>query len=550
MLHTGDATGVRAASPARRTLADHAVARRRHDDVRSAIWPADALVAAGGDREARAFFEMLRATRPARSRSASRCRITTTSHDWPAPGRRPHVICTEKDAVKLWRQRARRAGSCRCVVRTGVLAVLRRARRKAIIASMDTKLLELLVCPVTKGPLDLEPPRSRNCVSRSARLAYPGARRHPGDARRRGAHACPTTSWACSLTLSSACVHRPHPGAARVDPPARQAAGRHRRRCRWSCASPSAPRSPAPRASWSRPTTRASSPPASAHGVAGAADAHRPRQRQRPPRRGLRRCSAWTDDDIVVNVQGDEPLIEPALIDAVARLLADAPRRAMSTAAHAIESPKTSPTRTSSRWCSMRRAARSTSAARRSRGGATASPRWARTRCRLAAAAAPHRPLRLSRRLPAALSRPAAGAGRDDRSARAAARAVARRPHRGARHRGRAGPGRRHAGRSGARARASSPPTDSRAASAREPHAILDAIPPANSPRAAAWRDTNQRTFRGHHETDSVGRPRRGQRHASGLHLPEVRHPADLDRRHAARRRQGRHAAGPAGARR
>lgn len=37
---------------------------------------------------------------------------------------------------------------------------------------MDTKLLEVLVCPVTKGPLDYV--REKNeLVSRSARLAYP-----------------------------------------------------------------------------------------------------------------------------------------------------------------------------------------------------------------------------------------------------------------------------------------------------------------------------------------------------------------------------------------
>jgi 3-deoxy-manno-octulosonate cytidylyltransferase (CMP-KDO synthetase) len=43
-------------------------------------------------------------------------------------------------------------------------------------------------------------------------------------------------------------------------------------------------------------------------------------------------------DDVVVNVQGDEPLIAPALIDAVAVLLAQRPQASMSTAAHAIES--------------------------------------------------------------------------------------------------------------------------------------------------------------------------------------------------------------------
>ena len=37
---------------------------------------------------------------------------------------------------------------------------------------MDPKLLELLVCPVTKGPLDYD--RAKNeLISRSARLAYP-----------------------------------------------------------------------------------------------------------------------------------------------------------------------------------------------------------------------------------------------------------------------------------------------------------------------------------------------------------------------------------------
>jgi uncharacterized protein YbaR (Trm112 family) len=37
---------------------------------------------------------------------------------------------------------------------------------------MDTKLLELLVCPVTKGPLDYDREK-QELLSRSARLAYP-----------------------------------------------------------------------------------------------------------------------------------------------------------------------------------------------------------------------------------------------------------------------------------------------------------------------------------------------------------------------------------------
>lgn len=41
-------------------------------------------------------------------------------------------------------------------------------------------------------------------------------------------------------------------------------------------------------------------------------------------------------DEIVVNVQGDEPLIDPDLVQAVAQALADAPQASMSTAAHPI----------------------------------------------------------------------------------------------------------------------------------------------------------------------------------------------------------------------
>ena len=37
---------------------------------------------------------------------------------------------------------------------------------------MDTRLLELLVCPVTKGPLTYTH-ETQELVSRSARLAYP-----------------------------------------------------------------------------------------------------------------------------------------------------------------------------------------------------------------------------------------------------------------------------------------------------------------------------------------------------------------------------------------
>ena len=37
---------------------------------------------------------------------------------------------------------------------------------------MDTRLVELLVCPVTKGPLEYNR-EQQELISRSARLAYP-----------------------------------------------------------------------------------------------------------------------------------------------------------------------------------------------------------------------------------------------------------------------------------------------------------------------------------------------------------------------------------------
>ena len=94
---------------------------------------------------------------------------------------------------------------------------------------------------------------------------------------------------------------------------------------------------------------------------------------------------------------------------------------------------------------------------------------------------------------------------------------------------------RRHAGRSGARAR----PVRGLI---RRVSATKGAGDNLHTQRAGQRRDTI--TTRSDDETDPFGAAWRRQGHASHVPLPEVRHPAGQHRRHAARRDQGRHAAG------
>ena len=75
------------------------------------------------------------------------------------------------------------------LVPAGARARRSRARRRASRRrSVDPKLLEILVCPVTKGPLTYDREKQElDLALGAARLS--GARRHSGDAGGRGARA-------------------------------------------------------------------------------------------------------------------------------------------------------------------------------------------------------------------------------------------------------------------------------------------------------------------------------------------------------------------------
>ena len=235
---------------------------------------------------------------------------------------------------------------------------------------MDPKLLEILVCPVTKGPL-VHDREQQELISKSARLAYPirdgipvmledEARKLTPEewealrSERRRARAAADVRFTVLIPARYASTRLPGKPLADI---ARQADGRARRRARARKRRASGSSSP--------PTTRAI---ARGRRARTAIDACMTRADHPTGTDRLAEAAAalgLADDEIVVNVQGDEPLLEPALMrrdgDAAGR--APATPRSPPPAIRSTTSPRRS-IPTSSRSCSTRAATRCTSAAR------------------------------------------------------------------------------------------------------------------------------------------------------------------------------------------
>ena len=193
-----------------------------------------------------------------------------------------------------------------------------------------------------------------------------------------------------------------------------------------------------------------------AHGIAACLTARRPRDRHRPSGGG-RAAARTADDAIVVNVQGDEPLLSPALIRAVADLLAAHPDAAIATACHPITDPAEAfnpnvvKVVLDARGYALYFSRATIPWARDAfAGGRDAVPAGS-------AALPALRALCVPRPLPPRVSDARPGADRALRGAGAAARAVARLPDRRRDHRGHAGARGGHARGPRARARACSP---------------------------------------------------------------------------------------------
>ena len=107
--------------------------------------------------------------------------------DWPAPARKFSIgrFSALRYRTSPCRKRDNRpcstncCGSPRhdtlrsCMLRTAPIRRLRmNASPERLDGTVDPKLLEILVCPVTKGPLEFDSTR-QELISRSAKLAYP-----------------------------------------------------------------------------------------------------------------------------------------------------------------------------------------------------------------------------------------------------------------------------------------------------------------------------------------------------------------------------------------
>ena len=230
---------------------------------------------------------------------------------------------------------------------------------------MDPKLLEILVCPVSKGPLVHDSER-RSSSRESARLAYPIRDGIPvmleEEARKLDARGIGSAEARVSTRHG---VHRPHPGALASTrlpgKPLADIAGkpmvvRVAERARASGAA---------RVVVATDDARDRRCRASAHGFAALHDARRPRDRHRPPRRGGALLGLAADDDR--RQRPGRRAADRSRADRRVRARARRAPRLRRSPPRATRSP-TRPTRsirTSSRSCSTRAATRCISAARR-----------------------------------------------------------------------------------------------------------------------------------------------------------------------------------------
>jgi tetraacyldisaccharide 4'-kinase len=131
VLHTGTTAAFAEGFRGRRALADHAV-RADGSQMPLAALAGQRVIAVAGIARPQAFFDMLRA----RGIAPERCIALPDHYDfdgWMRPSGGPYsLVCTEKDAVKLWR------------IAPDALAIeLVFAPEEAFFAALDAKLSSL-----------------------------------------------------------------------------------------------------------------------------------------------------------------------------------------------------------------------------------------------------------------------------------------------------------------------------------------------------------------------------------------------------------------------